>query len=259
MRNPKISMFLFVLALTAIGCTSTRGVSTPEPSLSKDGGTKGEQRAAEKVGERPAPSEEVYPRERTGDAGVPGGDMPQEALVPEVTKESPVPEIPVEPSLLPKAQRTGLIRLRDPLDEPDSYCLDVPGYKSTLKLDSPLMVHTCKTRNADDETFVMDEPRPGKIYLKVYDRCVEAGRSTGRTKAYTRACRDSPLQQFVLTAAGELQLKQSNPPLCLVVEDGVGTVAGGVSNLRRNLWLDLCKNAKSKLKVWDVPGGKLGP
>ena len=51
------------------------------------------------------------------------------------------------------------IRLTDPLDEPEYYCLDVPGAGASVNLQSALQVHTCKARaTAADELFTLDHP-----------------------------------------------------------------------------------------------------
>ena len=42
----------------------------------------------------------------------------------------------------------GLIRLQDPLDEPEYYCVDVPGAGSSLNLQGALQAHTCKLSDA---------------------------------------------------------------------------------------------------------------
>ena len=48
--------------------------------------------------------------------------------------------IDVDPA---KAEAT-LLQLVDALDEPEYYCVDVPGFGRSLNLQSALMAHTCK-------------------------------------------------------------------------------------------------------------------
>ena len=50
-----------------------------------------------------------------------------------------------------------MIQLRDPLDEPEYYCVDVPGFGRSLNLEGALTAHTCKP-NADDELFIYRSP-----------------------------------------------------------------------------------------------------
>ena len=63
--------------------------------------------------------------------------------------------------------------LRDPLDEPEFYCVDVAGFGSNLNLNSPLQAHTCKP-GADDELFIFNHPTPGQFYMGAYD-CLPGG------------------------------------------------------------------------------------
>ena len=63
--------------------------------------------------------------------------------------------------------------LRDPLDEPEFYCVDVAGFGNNLNLNSPLQAHTCKP-GADDELFIFNHPTPGPI-LHGRLRCLPRG------------------------------------------------------------------------------------
>ena len=60
--------------------------------------------------------------------------------------------------------------LRDPLDEPEFYCVDVAGFGNNLNLNSPLQAHTYKP-GADDELFIFNHPTPGQFYMEAYDVC----------------------------------------------------------------------------------------
>ena len=66
-----------------------------------------------------------------------------------------------------------LIQLIDPLDEPEYYCVDVPGFRANLNLEGALTAHTCKP-GADDELFTVGHLSPGRLYMPAYDRCVAA-------------------------------------------------------------------------------------
>jgi len=56
------------------------------------------------------------------------------------------------------ASTAGLIQLQNPLDEPEFYCVDVPGAGLSLNLQSALQAHTCKLTAAEDETFTFNYP-----------------------------------------------------------------------------------------------------
>ena len=154
-----------------------------------------------------------------------------------------------------------LIQLVDPLDEPQFYCVDVPGFGASLNLDGALTAHTCKPR-ADDELFTVGHPEAGHLYMPAYDRCVQAGGATAGAVLHLEACADVPLQRFILTADGQLRLGAAEAAegsaaatvYCLAVEPGEGQPTGGPSHLRRGLLLTPCAEADPTLTQWLFPG-----
>ncbi len=175
-------------------------------------------------------------------ANVPAPDTPQPGSTPAPTAlplaATPTPAPETIPSLL---------QLVDPLDEPEFYCVDVPGFRDSLRTDRPLQAHTCKP-GAEDELFRFNFPEAGQLYMAAYDRCVEAEGDL----AYTRGCTGSAAQRFTHTPNGELRTEQGE--LCLGVAGGSGEPAGGPSHLRRNLrWLP-CVGVEPELSRWLFPG-----
>ena len=83
---------------------------------------------------------------------------------------------------LPLLGAEGLIQLIDPLDEPQFYCVDVPGFQNRVNLDAPLMAHTRKP-GAAVELFTPD--RPGPV------RCRGADSVWRRLRAASRRRRQS--------------------------------------------------------------------
>ena len=79
----------------------------------------------------------------------------------------------------PKFEYPGavMIRLVAPLDEPEFYCVDIPGYGPGVQLDSPLTGHTLKAFGSADEMWVMDHPKKGQIYAPAYKLCIQAQRA----------------------------------------------------------------------------------
>jgi hypothetical protein len=152
----------------------------------------------------------------------------------------------------------GMIRLNDPLDEPEYYCVDVPGFGGNLQLDSALMAHTCKP-GADDEMYTINYPAAGQLYMDAYDRCVEASGATDGAGLFMKKCSDSPLQRFVYTADGRIMLSNRDQGnLCLYVAPGEGTPTGGPSHLRRDLMLKKCSESEPELSLWTIPGSLSG-
>ena len=144
----------------------------------------------------------------------------------------------------------GLIALVDPLDEPEQYCVDVPGFGRRLNLNAPLMAHTCKP-GAADELFTVDHPNRGQLYMKAYDRCVTAESDRPGAEVFLKQCGSTNLQRFSFRSDGRIQLAGSE--VCLTVADEDGTPTGGPSHLRRDLMLESCSTAAESLSTWKVP------
>jgi len=142
---------------------------------------------------------------------------------------------------------TTLIQLIDLLDEPESYCVDVSGFGSSLATDRPLQAHTCKP-GADDELFLFNRPAEGQISMPAYDLCMEAeGESV-----YVRSCTNAAAQRFEAGADGTL--RTGDGVLCLSAAPGDGEPAGGQSHLRRDLVLVDCTVGQRHLARWKMPG-----
>ena len=144
-----------------------------------------------------------------------------------------------------------MIRLVDPLDEPEFYCIDIPGFGKNVQLEAPLMAHTLKRFGAADEMWIMNFPNKGQIYSKPYERCIEAESATSGAKLRLKKPSDSPLQRFDLTKKGMIVLK-AHPELGLAVAAGEGTKAGGRSHLRRDLSLKTVGETDQKLAKWKL-------
>ncbi len=157
------------------------------------------------------------------------------------------PPAPERPDLAPAA---GLIQLVDPLDEPEFYCVDVPGFGSSLNLQGALTAHTCKP-GSDDEMFQFDSPSPGQIQMPAYDLCVEASGPEPGAELILAGCSATPLQKFSFNERGQIELKNgSDAALCLTVADEPGEPTGGPSHLRRDLTLETCDLADEARTVW---------
>ena len=108
-------------------------------------------------------------------------DTPRE---PAPAADTPTPDSPTpsEIGIDPATAAATLVQLVDELDEPEYYCVDVPGFGASLNLGSPLTAHTCKP-GADDEMFAVDRPRAGQpLHARV--RSVHGG---GRDRTLRRS------------------------------------------------------------------------
>lgn len=143
------------------------------------------------------------------------------------------------------------IRLIDPLDEPEYYCVDVPGAGRSVRLESALQAHTCKPIvTAADELFTINHPNDGQIYMEAYDLCVEAEVMHKGSSLLLKACSETRSQLFIF-AGNSIRLSNDlQDDLCLAVAPGEGIPTGAPSHLRRALFLESCRNIESTLSGW---------
>ena len=152
----------------------------------------------------------------------------------------------------------GLIQLKDPLDEPEYYCMDVRGVGANLRIDDPLTAHTCKP-GAEDEVFTLNHPSSGQLYMGAYDRCLQASRADGGSPLLLVSCSDSVLQIFRYLPDETIRLTKSlSTDLCISVGTDAGEPTGGPSHLRRRLSLEDCSSVEPSLSRWAIPGSQLG-
>lgn len=147
-------------------------------------------------------------------------------------------------------QAEGLIELVDPLDEPERYCVDVPGFGNRLNLNAALMAHTCKP-GAADELFTINQPAAGQLYMRAYDRCATAESDQAGAELLLKPCDSSPLQRFTFNSGGKIRLASGS--VCLAVAEGVGQPTGGPSHLRRDLTLESCESVERSRSDWKLP------
>ena len=172
---------------------------------------------------------------------------------------TPAPTVDPTPTLLPTVPPTTagdnrvFIQLTDPLDEPEYYCVDVPGAGPGVRLQSALQAHTCKPIDtAADELFTIDHPKAGQIYMEAYQLCLEAEESGQGSSLRLQRCSDSELQLFtlqddIISLDSELQ-----DGLCLAVDQEPGIPTGGPSHLRRALTLESCETTDPSLMRWSL-------
>ena len=144
-----------------------------------------------------------------------------------------------------------MIRLVDPLDEPEFYCVDIPGFRQNVQLKAPLMAHTLKRFGSADEMWTMDYPNKGQIYASVYSLCIEATSAESGATLILKEPSDSPLQRFAFTDEGFIVLK-SHSKLGFAVAPGKGDKAGGPSHLRRDMSLTDIEKIDTSLKTWKL-------
>jgi hypothetical protein len=157
----------------------------------------------------------------------------------------------LSPFLWAEAEHEGdFIRLVAALDEPEFYCLDLAGWGAHLQLDDPLQTHTCKMRGGDDQMFHFAD---GHLKASLFDRCVQAAGSSGKTLAgsaiIVRPCSDNALQMLELDAEGRLRVGETN--FCIAAGKD-STEASGPSHMWRTLIVADCDDAEESLATWQV-------
>ena len=141
------------------------------------------------------------------------------------------------------------VRLVDPLDEPEYYCLDVSGWGEHLKPDDPLQAHTCKVSDNDDQFFSI---KGDSILVGTTGRCLEiAGTRTPLPGAaiVARECAGGPMQAFTIEEDGRISTQDAD--LCLAVGDR-SAEAFGPSHVWRVLTVEQCDAVSAELMTWQV-------
>lgn len=128
-----------------------------------------------------------------------------------------------------------LAPLRDPLDEPEFYGLDVPGCGANAPLPAALTAQAGKPNAPDDEYARRTPPRDSS--------------GCRRTISASRP----PRPAFVMDADGRLRLAAADH-LCLAVAAGPGAPAGGRNPMRRDVRRENGPTAVSALTQWVLPG-----
>ena len=144
-----------------------------------------------------------------------------------------------------------MIRLVDPLDEPEYYCVDIPGFRQNVQLKAPLMAHTLKRFGSADEMWTMNYPNKGQIHASEYGLCIEAASAESGAALMLKEPSDSPLQRFVFTEEGFIVLADFRG-LGFAVAPGKGDKAGGPSHLRRDMSLMDIRKIDPSLKTWKL-------
>jgi acetyl esterase/lipase len=152
----------------------------------------------------------------------------------------------------------GLLRTVQPLDEARGYCLDIPGFGPTLRLDDPLQAHTCKYgAELGDQRFERVDAR-GAIKATLYDRCVTATALEPAARLVLCGCTDGPSQQWTL-AWGRLS-PASRTDLCVSLAGDKGEIAGTPALVtpvyrHRDVTLDRCDQSREAHQAfrWSVP------
>ena len=142
------------------------------------------------------------------------------------------------------------VRVVAPLDEARGYCLDIPGHMTSVRLESPLHVHTCKHGIWNqDGRFDAAALRNGVLRMPHYELCLEAENHSIGARLLLTECTQADLQTWTLQDSGEIAL-EAFPQMCISIEEGLGRDAGGPQYLMKGVGLDTCTQQAGDRQRW---------
>ena len=144
----------------------------------------------------------------------------------------------------------GFLRLIAPLDEARGYCLDLPGHKTSVQIESPLQAHTCKHGIWNqDGRFDVAALGNGELRMPHYELCLQAENTSIGARLLLAGCTERELQTWKLQDSGEIAL-EAFPQMCITVQEGPGRDAGGPLYLMTGVGLDTCAQQASDRQRW---------
>ena len=162
----------------------------------------------------------------------------QDVVTSEVAASEPINDIGV------------FLRVVAPLDEARGYCLDIPGHMTSVRIKSPLHVHTCKHGIWNqDGRFGVAALGNGVLRMPHYELCLQAANSSIGARLLLAECIQAELQTWTLQDSGEIAL-EAFPQMCITVEEGPGRDAGGPRYLMKGVGLDTCSQQAGGRQRW---------
>ena len=148
------------------------------------------------------------------------------------------------------------IFLKNQLDDPRGFCIDIKGHKLKAQINKGLQAHTCYSYQGEvspDQGFNFLKLTKNKFILPSFNICMEASSLTPSAKLRLRKCEDNKLQNFEWSNDNKIRLT-NNRKLCLTVDQGQSKKGGGGSpvHLMRNLSLELCSKSLNSYQVWST-------
>ena len=155
----------------------------------------------------------------------------------------------------PSAAEDVLVRLIAPLDEPRGLCLDIPGHRDRVRVNAPLMVHTCKWGIWNfDERFDRGRLSSGQLVMPHYNLCLVPRWPDGRI---TLSECDSG-SQWIFDSG--LLRSASKPDTCITVGAEPSELTRGGRRLpsrhqARSLGLEPCEGGDRQEWRLEMPDG----
>ena len=142
------------------------------------------------------------------------------------------------------------LRVTAPLDEARGYCLDIPGHLTSVRIESPLQLHTCKHGIWNhDGRFDAAALGTGELHMPHYELCLQAESTSIGAHLLLAKRTQSGLQIWSLKGSGEIVLEGS-PQMCITIDEAPGRDAGGPLYLMKGVALDTCTQQASDRQQW---------
>ena len=142
------------------------------------------------------------------------------------------------------------LRVIAPLDEARGYCLDIPGHRTSVQIESPLHVHTCKHGIWNqDGRFDVAAFQDGVLRMPHYELCLRAENASIGARLLLAECTEAELQTWTLQDSGQIALG-AFPQRCITVEEGPSRDAGGPQYRVKGVGLDTCAQQASDRQRW---------
>ena len=143
-----------------------------------------------------------------------------------------------------------------PLDEPRGLCLDIPGHRSRVNVDAPLVVHTCKWGLWNfDERFDGDALANGDLRLPEYGVCAGVRAASEGAEILLADCDGTALRRWTY-ADGRLRLVAA-PDMCLTIGPEPSRLTAGGRRLpsrhvARSIALEACRDSAETRQTWET-------
>jgi len=146
------------------------------------------------------------------------------------------------------------LRSQHDLEDPNGYCLDIPGFGARLQKDGPITTHTCKYNRPGfsvDELF--DVTQLNQLRLSEFDLCLAADTMRPGSDISMVDCDAGSAHAWTIHPGGHVT-PAGMPGLCMTLSSEkvfVNSTAGNLSpNSTRSVTLENCASARRYRQSW---------
>ena len=153
------------------------------------------------------------------------------------------------------ANENKFIQLIAPLDEPRGLCIDIRGHRDRVKVNRPLLLHTCKRGIWNlDEQFDANTFKVGLLKMPTYHACAQRAHGKQNKFIILGSCDN----RSALWVFKDDRLKLAEQPrLCLTAGPEPSQLTRGgkrlpLRHVSRSLLLLACKPEASERQKWKL-------